>query len=351
MQKFYTDDIWDAVSVNGKIYGVPNNQVLYDQSGVWFIKDIVDKYNLPVEDIKSLDDMTAIYQTVKDNEPNLITLRAGQTVWFQEKMTSVGSTFLSITKDGTITDRIDETMPRYKVMRDWYERGFFPADVATMTDETSLIKAGKIFSRYNRQLPGASEKHRITNDYDVINVATGEPMIGRGSVQSTVTAVSATSENPIRALKLIELMQTDKYLANLMFYGIEGRDYEKDPDNPNVISRKSDSYYVSEFLVGNQFLGYILPAYYDTVWEETDEANKAAPVDPFIGFSFDPTPVESEVTQMAAVSKEYSKIVGNGLQDPDVVVPEYMAKLDTAGKQKVMDEIEKQFNEWKASQN
>ena len=54
---------------------------------------------------------------------------------------------------------------------------------------------------------------------------------------------------------------------------------------------------------------------------------------------------------MAAVSKEYSKIVGNGLQDPDVVVPEYMAKLDTAGKQKVMDEIEKQFNEWKASQN
>ena len=350
LQKFYTDDIWDAVSVNGKIYGVPNNQVLYDQSGVWFIKDIVDKYNLPVEDIKSLDDMTAIYQTVKDNEPNLITLRAGQTVWFQEKMTSVGSTFLSITKDGTITDRIDETMPRYKVMRDWYERGFFPADVATMTDETSLIKAGKIFSRYNRQLPGASEKHRITNDYDVINVATGEPMIGRGSVQSTVTAVSATSENPIRALKLIELMQTDKYLANLMFYGIEGRDYEKDPDNPNVISRKSDSYYVSEFLVGNQFLGYVLDTYPENVWEETDKANKAAPVYPYLGFAFDPSPFECEITQMSAVNKEYSPILSNGLEVPEVAVPEYQSKMKTAGMEKVAAELEKQFNEWKKTQ-
>ena len=351
LQKFYSDDIWDAVSVNGTIYGVPNNQVLYDQSGLWFVKDVVEKYNLPVEDIKKLEDLTPIYQAVKDNEPNMIPARDGQPTIFQERMTGVGTTGLSIDKDGNVTDRLEETMPGYRVMREWYEKGFFPSDVATMTDETSLIKAKKIFSRYSRQLPGVSEKHRISYDYDVVNVATSEPILSRSGVQSTITAVSATSENPIRALKLVELMQTDKYLANLMFYGIEGRDYEKDPENPNRIIRESDSYYVSEFLVGNQFLGYILPAYYDTVWEETDEANKAAPVDPFIGFSFDPTPVESEVTQMAAVSKEYSKIVGNGLQDPDVVVPEYMAKLDTAGKQKVMDEIEKQFNEWKASQN
>ena len=351
LQKFYSDDIWDAVSVNGTIYGVPNNQVLYDQSGLWFVKDVVEQYNLPIEDVKKMEDLTPIYQAVKDNEPNMIPVRDGQPGIFQERMTGVGTTGISIDKDGNVTDRLDETMPMYRIMRDWYEKGFFPSDVATMTDETSLIKAKKIFSRYSRQLPGVSEKHRINYDYDVVNIATSEPILSRSGVQSTITAVSATSENPIRALKLVELMQTDKYLANLMFYGIEGRDYEKDPENPNRITRSSDSYYVSEFLVGNQFLGYILPAYYDTVWEETDEANKAAPVDPFIGFSFDPTPVEREVTQMAAVSKEYGKIVSNGLQDPDVVVPEYMEKLDTAGKQKVMDEIEKQFNEWKASQN
>ena len=71
LQKFYSDDIWDAVSVNGTIYGVPNNQVLYDQSGLWFVKDVVEKYNLPVEDIKKLEDLTPIYQAVKDNEPNI----------------------------------------------------------------------------------------------------------------------------------------------------------------------------------------------------------------------------------------------------------------------------------------
>ena len=145
-------------------------------------------------------------------------------------------------------------------------------------------------------------------------------------------------------------MQTDKYLANLMFYGIEGRDYEKDPDNPNVISRKSDSYYVSEFLVGNQFLGYVLDTYPENVWEETDKENKAAPVDPYLGFAFDPTPVESEITQMSAVNKEYSPILSNGLEDPEVAVPEYQSKMKTAGMEKVAAELEKQFNEWKKTQ-
>ena len=123
-----------------------------------------------------------------------------------------------------------------------------------------------------------------------------------------------------------------------------------DPSDDNRIIRNSDSYYVAEFLTGNQFLGYILPDYPLDVWEQTDKANKEAPVDPNIGFSFDPTSVESEVSQIAAVGKEFDAILNNGLEDPEVSTSAYYDKLEKAGRQKVMDEIQKQFNEWSAAQ-
>ncbi len=349
LRDFYPDSVWDATRIGGKIYGVPNNQVLYDQKGLNFVKSYVDKYNLKVEGLTRLEDLTPIFQTVKDNEPNVIPARKGYSTNFLKPITEVSAPFF-IDASGLVTDQRKELRPTYDIMRDWYLRGFFPADVATLTDDFALAKAGRIFSGYTRQLPGVNEKAKIRYDYEVINVATADPLLSRTGVQSTLTAVSATSENPIRALKLIELMQTDKYACNLMFYGLEGRDYEMDPSDDNRIIRNSDSYYVAEFLTGNQFLGYILPDYPLDVWEQTDKANKEAPVDPNIGFSFDPTSVESEVSQIAAVGKEFDAILNNGLEDPEVSTSAYYDKLEKAGRQKVMDEIQKQFNEWSAAQ-
>ena len=349
LRDFYPDSVWDATRIGGKIYGVPNNQVLYDQQGLRFTKSICDKYNINVDEIKGLDDLTEVFQTVKDNEPNVIPARKGYGTNFLQPITEIIAPFF-IDKSGKVTDRRDDIRPTYDIMRDWYQREFFPADVATMTDETSLLKAGKIFSGYSRQLPGGAEKFRIQYDYDSIMFPTADALLSRTGVQSTLTAVSATSENPIRALKLIELMQTDKYACNLMFYGLEGRDYELDPNEENRIIRNSDSYYVSEFLVGNQFLGYILPAYPADVWEQTDKANKEAPIDPNIGFSFDPTPVESEISQISAVGKEYDPILSNGLEDPAISAPAYYDKMEKAGREKVMNEIQKQYDEWKKTQ-
>lgn len=351
LKDLFEEGTWDATRVNGEIYGVPMLQVLYGQSGLWFIKSIVDKYDLPVEEIKFLEDLTPIYQTVKDNEPaDIIPLRAAITPHFDPYMTQVTGTSFYIDEAGKVTNKRELNIKNNKVMQEWYSKGFFPADVTTMTDENSLIKAGKIFSRFSRQLPGVSGKFKISNGYDVVNVATNEAVISRGSVQSTMTAISATSKHPERALKLLELMQTDKYLFNLMAYGIEGQDWEKDPENEKRIQRESGAYYVPEYLIGNQFLAYILPSYEDTVWEETIEENAKAKIDPNNSFWFDRTPVETELTNLAAISTEYD----NQLSYSTIPVEETYAKIDEkqklAGVDKVVDEIQTQYDAWKAQQ-
>ena len=61
-------------------------------------------------------------------------------------------------------------------------------------------------------------------------------------------------------------------------------------------------------------------------------------------------PVENELAQLQAVGTEFDKILTYGLDDLDKVVPELDKKQELAGKQKVMDEIQKQYDEWKKTQ-
>ncbi len=354
LKAFYPDSVWDATRIGGKIYGVPDNQVLYSQDGLWFNKAMTEKYGMTetIENAKSWDDVAKAYEAIKTNETDVIPLRSGNPNIFDNRKT-VEIEGYTLGDDGKFFNKMPQDMPNYKKMREFYQKGYFPADVATMTDETSLIKAQKIYSRYSRQLPGVSGKFKIQNNYDVINIETNEPLLNRGGIQSTLTCVSSTSKNPVRALKLVNLMNTDKYLFNLMAYGIEGKNYVKDPNNENRIIREGEGitpYYVAEYLIGNQFLAYILPSYEDDVWEETDRMNKEAAVDPNIGFDFDPVPVQSELSQINAVKAEYDGVVTNGLEDPEVSIPAYMEKRKTAGEEKVIAELQRQYDEWKKAQ-
>ena len=350
----YKDGIWEAATIGGKIYGVPVEQVLYSQNGMTFIKDISEKYNLTdkIDAASSMDDIEEIYDVVREGEPSDFAITTSDSSYFidhGERSSTAGG--YDIIND-KVTDSYDENFEMAKIKRRWNEKGFFPADIATLDDTSSLVKQKKVYSNYSRHLPGDAGKFKLSNGYDVIAIPTSRAILNRSGVQSTLNAISANSKNPVRALRLIDLLFEDQYLLNLLCYGLEGRDYEKDPNDPNRMNRDAGSaYYIAEFMVGSQFLAYLAPSYEDGVWEQTKKENEEADVDPYIGFSFDPAPVESEMSQISSVKQEYSKILGFGLQDPEVVFPERQEKLDTAGRKVVMDEVQRQLDEWLATEN
>ena len=354
LKNYYSEGIWGAATVGGKIYGMPMEQALFNQKGVTFEKDILEKYN--IEDIYSVDsfeDLEAVYDVVLEGEkdnPNFYITSSLQKDFFIPEVTQItggyttGATFII---DGKVTDRAEEYDAYRRRMREWNLKGYFPEGVATADLSTKTA-----FSSYGRYLPGSEEKSKVMKGKDIAHVPTAEAFLGRNGVQSTLTAVNANSKNPIRALKLLHLMHTDPYMLNLICYGIEGRDWTRDAENPNRMIRNDDgnSYYIAEFMIGSQFLAYLAPSYTDGVWEETKAANESAYVDPNIEFSFDPANVESEIAQVSSVADEYNKIFEYGLLDPETAIPEYHEKLKLAGFGAVMDEIQAQYDEWKATQ-
>ena len=354
---YYSEGIWEATKVAGKIYGVPMEQIFHNQAGFSFIKSVSDELGLSdriramawVDDNNhgTMEEMEEIFDIVREAKPSDFVISvSGVFNAFQPNYSNVASSFNII--DDVVVYQYENGFENAKRARRWNQKGYFPADIATLDNTDAYTKEGKVYSGYNRYLPGVEGKFRINNGYDVIIIPTSEAVINRSGIQSTLSAIAATSKNPVRALKFIHLMHTDEYMLNLICYGIEGRDYTKDPNNPKRMERASGGYYVSEFMVGSQFLAYLVPSYEDGVWEETKRQNETARVDDYIGFSFDPKPVESEISQISAVVTEYNKILGCGLEDPEITYPERHEKLKLAGLEVVQEEAQRQLDEWLA---
>lgn len=67
-----------------------------------------------------------------------------------------------------------------------------------------------------------------------------------------------------------------------------------------------------------------------------------------MGFSFDSSVVDSELSAISAVTGEYLPQLSVGAVDPKTAVPEMMKKLEAAGMDAVLEEMQKQVDEWKA---
>ena len=72
--------------------------------------------------------------------------------------------------------------------------------------------------------------------------------------------------------------------------------------------------------------------------------NNESVTSPLLGFVLDTDPIKNEIAQISAVNAEYTLygFVVNGKDNWDA----YMKKLDQAGRKKVLEEVQKQVNEY-----
>ncbi|GBF77321.1 sugar ABC transporter substrate-binding protein [Paenibacillus sp. 598K] len=338
-------EVWDGVRVNGKIYGIPNNQIMATAPGIWFKKDLLDKYQIDATQFKSLEDWGAAYEKIKAGEPDVSPLREGIPTAYSNSSSPVDGTDLSIDPNTWQVYYLNYTLTdRFKIMRDWYQKGYFPQDVATLKDEVSLIKAEKIFSRYYTIKPGAEAEFKANYGFDIVIAPTNSPRLPKAAGQTTMNAISTTSKNQERAMMLINLLHTDKELFNLLKFGIEGQDYTKVSDNR--IEPKADAYSLSGWILGNEFNSYVIPGQTDDVWEQTKELNDSAQADPTTGFTFNTESVQNEIAQLSAVTAEFLPILKNGMADIDQTMEAMKEKRKAAGEDKVIAEAQRQLDEW-----
>lgn len=347
------DTIWEASKVDGKLYAVPNNQMMFQQLAVAFRKDIVEKYDFDLSTIKNINDIEPFLEVIKKNEPKLYPFnnRWMTSPWTYDSIPQIKNTsgigFRVDTNEIVSYYEQPEVIAALEKINDWYEKGYIRKDFASSGADTnaSEINAGKYAVKVETWKPGIEKLSASTVDY-VYQPITG---ISFGSPTAAMTGVSAACEYPEKAVELIKVVNTNKEVYNLLCYGIEGKHYTLNEEGKLEFPETTGYKAAGDWKYGNQFNAYITAGMDDDVWEVTERMNNEAVVTPYSDFVFDTDPVRTQVAQVASADSEYS---GGGMtttKDLTKFLADRMKLARDSGFDDVLAEVKKQMAEHIAS--
>lgn len=364
---------WDMVKLKkvgddkARIYGVPNYQIEASVNGLAFRKDLAEKHGLvdAINNIKNYDDLTPILKVIKDNEPNVFPLvDANLTPEGKYELTTEPYKYVHVSAGATIDTESFKVLgledpilsaaelKLAQIRREWYLAGFIDKNAVTKgVDLEPYKKQGKVFLyQLGACKPGVETEEKQKYGYDIIAMQTRAPITSVGQVTATMNAIPNSSENAERAMMLLNLVNTDKYLYNLLNFGIESKHYTKLDDNTIEVLKDSTFNPGMAWALGNQFNAFVQKGQPADVWEQTKKINDNAISSPIEGFSFNSEAVKTETAQVTTVNDKYEKIILNGAADPVATLAKRNKEYNiNDNAKKIAAEVQKQLDEWRAA--
>ncbi len=355
-------------SFKGNQYGIVQNKDFY-ANGYGFNLSIAlcEKYNIDSDSIKTLEDLEAAFEIIHKNEPDVIVVapeQSGGTIAavLIGKNDTLGTTVgaLEVGSDGSLKVVADAEREAYKnamkKVREWYEKGYISRDVTTAQESGSqMLGAGKVFATAAPSLGAAMGgvmgglQYRSVMLDDNIICTTGDS-------QMQMWTIPISCERPDKAIQFLNLAFKNEEIGDLFRYGIKDNHYKVLEDGSaelvNTAGWQNNWYtlgdynkmYVRSDAVASSGVSH------DEFIKLVDEWNKNVKFSPAYGFTFDPQNVRTDVAACDTVNDEYQKAIGNGAVDPEKELPKYQQKLRDAGMQAILDEVQKQLDEWVATQ-
>lgn len=349
---------WDAAEIDGKIYAVPNQQIVAAQKALFIHKDLVEKYNVDVDAIKEYKDLEPFFEQIKKNEPDMWAWR-NRNGYFKigadtEEIISIGIGIEKGDKENVkviFTDELQPMIDGINLRYEWYKKGYMHPDVVSLgTDETNYL-AGRYATDIQTYKPGVETNIKSVLKKDVVACKNiHEPYISMGGGTSTMIGIGKNSQHKEKAMKFIELINTNKELYNIICFGIEGKHYDLTEDG--FVKTKEGSGYAPEadWKFGNQFNALVREGASKDVWEQTKAMNQEAidkgNVSPLLGFTIDKTNIEAELSSLTSIRKQYATSYFIGVKPVDDGYWEYIDMMYDAGLEKVLKEVQNQVDDF-----
>lgn len=349
------DYAWEVAKMDGKIYAVPNLQFYANPTSVWFFDDLAQKYGFDTKSIKHIEDCEPYFETLVEKEPGVIPyiIDYAPDHWTSPVYEEI-TPGIVIRKDGSsskveIVYDTEEYKDAIHTLHDWYKKGILRSDLVSAQNETAEIKTGKIASHGSGWAPGAEETQKQTYKRPVSIVPIHEPYMNKALCVAAMTGIGRNSKHPEEALKVIELVNTNKDVINLLFLGIKDKHYTLNEEGKYVKIPDSGWNVGGAWMFGNQFNALLAEGQADDVWETSAKMNLESIKSPLLGFTLNTDPIKSEISQLAAVSDEFSKQLQ--IVEDYANYDKMMAKMKDAGIERVLAEVQKQVDAYWAKNN
>lgn len=353
---------WDAAKVDGKIYGIPNYQIVGRENGFVALKSLLDKYNFDISKVEKLEDMEPFFEAVKNGEDSNMKIFANASSAYEWGFNHLigfdtigNANYPCVVRNDDKSLKVinqyetDEFMEYCKLMRQWYQKGYIQTQGSN--DNLSDLKQQGLVAAWCDNIPPGyiPNFEKQCNGRKVDSKVIDPPFVNTANVIATMNSVGANTKYPEKSVQFINLVdQNVDNIYNTLCYGIEGKHYNKVGDNriEKVENSGYDPNVSWEF--GNNFNAYLFGDQADDVWEETAKVNEEAIVSNLLGFSLNTDAIKTEIASCEAVTTEYLESLAMGAVDPEKTIPELLSKLKAAGSDKIIEEAQKQIDAWKA---
>ena len=240
----------------------------------------------------------------------------------------------------------EDVLNNLRTIRDYFEKGYINQDAATNKQK---LKNRLIYVGW--YCPGAEEIWGNQAGYEVVCRPRYENYYSTTSCIGSLQAVSANSKHPAEAVKFLELLNTDPEIKNLLTYGIEGVHYEKTSDTSIKLLDASSKYTTDYYTLGNELIMYTVDPQARDLWDQYRAFNDASKPSVLVGFSFNNENVKTEYASVMNITAQYlPQLFTGSAADVDQTVAEMNQKLYDAGLQKIIEDMQKQIDEWAAKQ-
>ena len=350
-------DFWEAVSVGGKIYGVPTMKDSSITQYLVLADDAFEQY-APDYDPSTFTDLTDPELT---EALQAITDGSGQAAW---PLSSSAATYLTYQYDtlgaGIIGMGVKYNDPEAKVvsifeqpeiteylnlLRSWYQSGIINSDAATASEDNSY-KPAAIAQGWS----GAAKTNwGPAMGTTATAVQWGPTILSNDSVRGSISCISANCQHPDKVLQFLELVNTDSYVRDLFYYGVQGDNWDYTDETKTKVHKNNAEWSMAGYTQGSYFTVTPTDQYDFNEYDEVEELNANAEPSVLLGFSMDIEPVRDQVQNCITICEKYKSELLTGTRDPAELVPQMMEELNGAGFQDVMTEAQSQVDAFMAS--
>lgn len=345
------DVVWGAVEYDKKIYAVPNWQVQVRATSLDIPEEKLKKTGMKMEDINSFEDIETYLEKLVAQEPDSNKIaKMFDSLLPYYKMSAINNiACIRLQDDGKPTVINKYETPEYRehvnMRYSWVQKGLSTANYSPDGDAAQK-GVEKCPLRVHVYKPGLAEELSSRYGYEWKSKQLSEAVMGTDGIAAAMTGVSANSAHPEEAVKLLEAINSDKELYNLIVWGIEGKHYNKLSENK--IETVKDSAYsgVLNYEIGSLKNSFLYGTQSDNLWEETEKFNNDAVKTPILGFAVDNSKFKTEYANCTNVISEQCEFLELGLTNPDTGLDKFINDLKTAGSDKIIEECQKQIDEW-----
>lgn len=340
------EDYWNAVRVDGKIYAVPT----YKDSSMTFYNifasDVVEKYGIDVASIKTMTDLDEPLKKIYEGEKKapFVLNKEGISNSLVEKMyDSMGLPALGVSYDSTDKKLVPvleqkNVMDELKLLHKWYKAGYINPDAATLGEKPQYRAFG-----IEQGWSGAAKTVWGPNmGMDVVVSQLGGTALSNVTVGGSLNCINASCEHPEKALQFLELINTDSYVRDAFFYGLEGDDFDYTADKK--VHRHKEEWSMAGYTQGTFFIVSQRDDAKFNQWDEVKELNAKAKASPVLGINLDLTEFEDEMVNCVEVYNKYKSELFTGTKDPEQLVPQIMEELRKAGLDTIMEKAQAQID-------